>query len=289
MLVIAPNIATAKKYSKHLRNMGLEPLIATSEDSERARSNIARFKRDGQALVTVGMAYEGLDVPQITHIACLTNIRSRPWIEQCVCRANRTAQGKTHGFIYYPDDPRMHSIMSAIEAEQAAVVVTWPKEKGTGGVDRGGEMTFITPLDSAITKSRGIGLEDGTRTSYDETAAIEAAMEKHGIKGASVVQMKQILVTLGAGVMPNGDTPKPDFTKPIIPPSQQETNYRASIDNAIGRIAHNLSRGERQAMIDHKININRMIKQKWGERNQCTVDQLRQITVWLEERYGDLS
>jgi superfamily II DNA or RNA helicase len=287
LLVVAPGIAAAKDYCKHLHAAGLNALIATSDDSDEAKNNIERFKRDAQVLVTVGMAYEGLDVPQITHVAALTNIRSRPWIEQCICRANRTAEGKTHGFIYYPDDPRMHDIMNAIEAEQAAVVVTWPKERSGGG-NGGGVQTVITPLYSEATHSRGVGLEDGTRTTYSETSVIEAAMQQHGIKGLSVVQAKQLLVSLGAAVVPNGDTSKPDYDKPVLTPSQQEKNYRASINNTVSRIASNLSGGIKELKNDHIVNINRVIKQRWGERNRCTVAQLQEILQWLDQRYGDV-
>ena len=40
-------------------------------------------------LVTVAMAYEALDVPEVALVAALTHIRSRPWLEQMVARATR--------------------------------------------------------------------------------------------------------------------------------------------------------------------------------------------------------
>ena len=36
--------------------------------------------------MTVGMAYEGLDCPEITHIACLTQVRSAEWLEPMLAR-----------------------------------------------------------------------------------------------------------------------------------------------------------------------------------------------------------
>ena len=60
---------------------GLLVRCAASDDSKDAREAIACFKGRQKpaidALVTVGMAYEGLDVPAIIHIACLTRYRSR--------------------------------------------------------------------------------------------------------------------------------------------------------------------------------------------------------------------
>lgn len=288
MLVVSPNIRAAKDYCAHLQDKGLNALIATSDDSQQARINIERFKQDVQVLVTVGMAYEGLDVPQITHVACLTNIRSRPWIEQCICRANRTADGKTHGFIYYPDDPRMNEIMKSIEAEQAAVVVTWPREKRNSD-GQSSERGIITPLDSAATRARAMGLEDSTRVAYEETANIEQWMKEVGIKGASVAQVKQLLVRAGAAPVPNSYSPKPDYEEPVMVPSQQERNYKTSLDRTVGRIAYNLGGGNKEQMIQHKKDINREIRDRgWPPRNECTVQQLQAILKWLRERYGDV-
>jgi type I site-specific restriction endonuclease len=38
-------------------------------------------------LVTVAMAYEGMDCPEVSHVVALTHIRSRPWLEQMIARA----------------------------------------------------------------------------------------------------------------------------------------------------------------------------------------------------------
>ena len=74
-------------------------------------------------LVTVGMAYEGLDAPKTTHLIILTPIRSRPWIEQVIARATRYDR---HGGrwedqearIYVPDDYKMNEIIFKIEQEE---------------------------------------------------------------------------------------------------------------------------------------------------------------------------
>jgi superfamily II DNA or RNA helicase len=76
LLVVTANIEDAKKYVDHLYKGGIRAAIATSDDSAQAARNIEYFKTVGKrrsldALVTVAMAYEGLDVPAVTHIACL--------------------------------------------------------------------------------------------------------------------------------------------------------------------------------------------------------------------------
>lgn len=117
-LVVAPDIEYAQQYHRHLARRYLAE-IATSDDSTAARRTIADFKRGVfPILVTVAMAYEGLSVPSITHIACLTQIRSVPWLEQCFARANRRAEGKTCGVIYGPADQMFLHAMRMIEEEQ---------------------------------------------------------------------------------------------------------------------------------------------------------------------------
>jgi hypothetical protein len=73
--------------------------------------------------VTVGMAYEGMDCPEITHVACLTHIRSRGWLEQMVARATRFdplggCYERQRAVVYHPDDPMFRSFRTSIETEQ---------------------------------------------------------------------------------------------------------------------------------------------------------------------------
>jgi hypothetical protein len=70
------------------------------------------------------MAYEGMDAPEVSHIACLTHIRSVPWLEQMVARATRfdPAGGRYEeqtAVVYHPDDFLFRSFRRAIEAEQS--------------------------------------------------------------------------------------------------------------------------------------------------------------------------
>lgn len=231
------------------------------------------------------MAYEGLDVPEITHVACLTNIRSRPWVEQAICRANRSDHnhGKTHGYIYYPDDPRMKKIMDAIEAEQAALVMNWPlkNQTVTRQAGEGAESLPIVPLVSIATGTRTIGLEDGTRTGYSETKLIEDSMRLAKITGISVVQFKQALVHMGLGVVPNGTADEPDYEDNVLDdgtPSQQEERYRKSIDRMIKRIAKGDGAVVRQ--------VNTEIRAHFGPREHASVATLKNIFSYLTDIYN---
>lgn len=117
LLVVAPDIETAKEYHGYLASRILSE-IATSDDGPGARRAIAEFKRGTfPALVTVGMAYEGLSVPEITHIACLTMIRSKEWLEQMAARGNRPADEKDEAWVFAPKDRSFFAAWSAIERE----------------------------------------------------------------------------------------------------------------------------------------------------------------------------
>ncbi len=187
MLVVAHDIEQAQLYQAHLHRHHIDALIATSDDSPAARYAIARFK--GRAapaadvLVTVAMAYEGLSVPAVSHIACLTHIRSVPWLEQCFARANRTSPGKARGIIYGPKDQRFLSAIRDIEAEQLQAL----KEKaereggaGEGGEGQGQARPWITPIGSEA---------------YREGSAIEIQTEPRPDGGMTPREAERLLRT----------------------------------------------------------------------------------------------
>jgi hypothetical protein len=146
MLVVAPNIEIAKTYFDYLARRGLPARIATSEDTPQARRNITDYKRGAyHILVTVAMAYEGLNVPQISVICCLSHIRSVPWLEQCFARANRIAPCKDDAVVYAPADWAFKKAVKMIETEQLVSLENpegqqelslngkQPKHEGEGG------------------------------------------------------------------------------------------------------------------------------------------------------------
>ena len=126
LLVVAANIKAAKGFTETLIRMGLNTRIATSDDSADAQDAIKAYKTGKlEVLVSVGMCYEGLDVPAISHIACLTNIRSLPWIEQMAARAVRIDSQAGHyesqkAFVFAPKDPMFLELKAQIDAEQNA-------------------------------------------------------------------------------------------------------------------------------------------------------------------------
>ena len=129
LLVVAPDQPTARRYLDVLR--GWLPKaqedtaqLATSDERD-AHQILARFRLMGEpsVLVTVAMAYEGLDAPEVAVVAALTHIRSRAWLEQMMARATRvdTHAGPYAGqraLIFHPDDPLFARFRQSIETEQ---------------------------------------------------------------------------------------------------------------------------------------------------------------------------
>ena len=67
------------------------------------------------------MAYEGLNVPAITHLILLNNYRSPPWLEQCLGRATRYDNHPSAGswqdqqaYVFIPADPLANDVIQQI-------------------------------------------------------------------------------------------------------------------------------------------------------------------------------
>jgi len=130
LLVVAPDQAAARHYLDVVRRW-VPPVraeevtqLATS-DTPRSHELLAAFrlKPEPSVLVTVAMAYEGLDAPEVAVVAALTHIRSRPWLEQMVARATRVDPNAgpyeaQRAVVFHPDDPLFGLFRRRMETEQ---------------------------------------------------------------------------------------------------------------------------------------------------------------------------
>jgi superfamily II DNA or RNA helicase len=165
LLVVAPDQTAARRYLDVLR--GWVPAaqadtirLATSDERD-AQVTLAAFRLtlEPSVLVTVAMAYEGLDAPEIAVVAALTHIRSRAWLEQMVARATRVDahagpyDGQT-ALVYHPDDPLFARFRLQVETEQGTLarrsksraqsnLPLWLQEQLTEGAD-----PSVIPLES---------------------------------------------------------------------------------------------------------------------------------------------
>jgi hypothetical protein len=133
LLVVAPDQRSARRYHEMLqgwmprRQAERDVRLATSDERD-AHEALAAFRlmAEPSILVTVAMAYEGLDAPEIAVVAALTHIRSRPWLEQMVARATRVdpnggAYESQRALVFHPDDPLFARFRWSIELEQGTL------------------------------------------------------------------------------------------------------------------------------------------------------------------------
>ncbi len=147
LLVVAPDQESARRYQATIQGWMPEPQaerdvrIATSSAQD-AHAALAAFRLlpEPAILVTVAMAYEGLDAPEVAVVAALTHIRSRPWLEQMLARATRVdpnggAYDSQQALVFHPDDPLFAKFRAELETEQGSA--PRPREKP--------RLTAVTP------------------------------------------------------------------------------------------------------------------------------------------------
>ena len=132
LLVVAPDQTVARRYLELIRqwvprSQTETVRLATSSESD-AHQILAGFRLNAEpsVLVTVAMAYEGLDAPEVAVVAALTHIRSRPWLEQMVARATRIDPlagdyASQQALVYHPDDPLFAHFRVRLETEQGTL------------------------------------------------------------------------------------------------------------------------------------------------------------------------
>jgi superfamily II DNA or RNA helicase len=167
LLVVAPDQASARRYQEVIRawmpRAQQDSVRLATSDERDARETLAsyRLRAEPTVLVTVAMAYEGLDAPEVAVMAALTHIRSRPWLEQMVARATRIDPNAgpydtQRALVFHPDDPLFARFRKRVETEQGTLAKR-PKPQKQGRLplwlqdlraEQGGEDRGIVPLES---------------------------------------------------------------------------------------------------------------------------------------------
>ena len=173
------------------RSVNLKVRIATSHKSKEAVESIQRFKYDDcDCLVTIAMAYEGLDVPAITHICNLTNIRSREWIEQMLARGVRIDKNagpyeSQKCYVFAPMDKRFKKVVDMIRKQQMAAIDYFAKIKEDKEKEPAEDELFeetegrqpVTPISSSMTDldrfTMGVIDNENTNTYINEIRTIK--------------------------------------------------------------------------------------------------------------------
>ena len=193
LLVVAPDQVQARRYLDILRGWvpasqaGSMALAVSDERGSHETLAAFRLTPEPSVLVTVAMAYEGLDAPEVAVVAALTHVRSRPWLEQMVARATRVDPNagpyeRQRALVYHPDDPLFARFRWRMEREQGTrakpplpprqarlALPGWLEEEMAEARERHG----IVPLESNALALRLSTLQPGP----DLAAGLAAARE----------------------------------------------------------------------------------------------------------------
>lgn len=300
LLIAAPDRKHAKEYRDYLvESYGIDSGLAIVDDLGRNQSaleEIDRFDPDDNkrpeknALVTVAMAYEGMSIKPITHIACLTQYRTKSWLEQLFDRGNRVAEGKPEPVIYGPDDPFFEKCRVEIKKEQEKAVPPgkmWDEnvnenedEKTRHEEERSGD--GIVPIDSSVLRERGIW--DGDEFGYRQIARIKQGMEELGMKGQNPAKVAALLNELGFDLsdLPGTEpaVPEPNFSESATP-TEREERLKKWIDDQIGSWA----RARPGDTGGNKKQANKEVKGRFGSRGELTEQELRKCWSFVYRNY----
>ncbi len=281
LLVVAPNISIAKTYKAYLEELtGLKVLIATSDDSKEARKNIKLYgnSRQHNILITVGMAYEGLDVREITFIACLTFIRSKPWLEQCFARANRNAAGKDYGVIWGPRDHFFLQVIDRIVKQQTqAAKERNKKEDELGSPETHGGQNGIAVISSEGTSRTAMDFVTGEGVGVGEASRLQ---DMAGLTGQSTFQLKLFADEVrGEGYETVSYEQMRFEGVPMLTVDEQEDKLREQIVKFVR--GYCIRNGVDWA-IPH-----RAIKQQFGDKSikVMTLDELKSAWAFTQETF----
>jgi superfamily II DNA or RNA helicase len=282
LLIVSPFIGVGRLYAQWiLEDLNIHvPVVSSHDESATALKTINRFKQTGpsayDALITCQMAYEGLDVPQITHVACLTRYRTAPWLYQCFARACRTAPGKHGGYVFAPDDPDMQAVIRIIKQEQFGFAED-QDEPENGGHGGGGVMQPIIPLQSQMTTGRAHDFEE--ELDAQQTHDIEQIMIRNGLNGYSPLQVKRAFIEWSTMQAPEIVHEENNLDMQGLTPSQQEVKLRQALSQR-ERLINQHYHGGQWGTVENEL-YRRIQKQ----RNLWSLEELEEAWVYLCARY----
>lgn len=161
LIIVCCSQGDARRYLKRAAEIAPDiPGHLGITDNPQSGDAIKAFRsHHGRAvLATCAMAYEGLDVPSVSHLICLTHIRATAWIEQMLARSWRAHPGKTCAYAFVPDDPRFNRTIAAIRDESPGMVLV---REGGGGGSPGADP--VEPINGHVATIRVSDIEGAER------------------------------------------------------------------------------------------------------------------------------
>jgi len=231
VLVVCTNISGAESAKSFLRRqLNIHAEVAHSNDPDQAALMIQRFRGmkspEIDALVTVAMAYEGMNCPPADVLICLTRIRSREWIEQMLHRVSRYDRGglpweQQFATVFAPEDKFFLDIMEEINAAQEPYVV----ERTGDPPEPPDTKTKLNAIDSEMTKGSAYTF-DQPPIRDNEYIKINRALEKAGLIGGwPHDRAKQFF-----DEMQSTDTEAETMDEETLRPSEREAALRDKIE-----------------------------------------------------------
>ncbi len=268
LLVVAPDQTAARRYADVLRGWmpGAQAgavQLATSDERD-AHQILARYRLlpEPTVLVTVAMAYEGLDAPEVAVVAALTHIRSRAWLEQMMARATRVdphagPYAGQRALVFHPDDPLFARFRHSVETEQG-MIAKRPKPL----LQRSLPQWLLDQLASTEREERGI-----------------VPLESNALA------MRYGLLQPGPDYAMRRPEHEAAQTEMLDPPSVLERRLRRRVGELVAQQAVEDETGMRQPRGDglyHRYNA--ILKRRTGDkpRGRMTLQELEAAVSWLE-------
>lgn len=270
-MVVACSIPHGRQIVEYLKRKGVTSVgLATSHDSKEAEEVIKQFReRKLGGLVTVKMASEGADFPGVSHMAILTNIRSKPYIEQVIARGTRIdmrgpAYEEQFCRVYAPRDPKMLQVADEMRQDSRQAIIDRDEEAEYGGdaaPDRNsGDFRALSSVGGATSV---FCMQTGDELSDSDSALLRQLREQFGAS-----------VSIEAFMFMRSRILEKDVAAPFGPspetPAETEKRLRTDITTIIRDILRT-PHGEAH------LNANSIIKAKYGPRENMTEVELRQL------------
>lgn len=284
LLIVSPSITIANTYLKHIkRQHNLRAEIATSEDSANAETAMDNFKITDEAhhgktdvLVTVAMAYEGMNVPSVTHICNLTRYRSKPWIEQMLARAVRNYKNKSRAYVWTPNDNAMNAIIEQLRNEQTLALREQGKKRPEGeGGGGGGNDTTIVGLESDTSFVISSEL-DGESYDRNETQEVLELAKEANLEFTSLSSLIKY-TRLASSYKPKPSKPV-DVAVCELTPRQEKDALRKLLQRRTNII-------DKKRKVEPGTTNRELLVRFEKERKNMTNNELKRAIQWLDSLY----
>ena len=147
-IVIAHSIDQADEYAAYLSSVKQKPLCIHQQKTEMfVRNELRAFRRRERGytgIVSVEMAYLGLNVPDLSHMAYMHDIRTDEWLWQAIHRVTRNDYKSSVPYkdqiarILCPNDPKMKAVAEKfLELQKASATAGRAKASAGSGSTAG--------------------------------------------------------------------------------------------------------------------------------------------------------